>query len=51
MYRVEVCTGRIFQTGPGPTLPVVKKKNFGPGPARPKREIEVRAQPEREIEI
>ena len=47
-YRsnLEVCTGRIFQSGPGPhgynigpSRPEVNKKNLGPAPARPEREI------------
>ena len=46
VYKVEVCTGRIFQTGPGTARmatisarPKIKKKNSAR--ARPERKIEI----------
>ena len=41
MPELEICMGRIFQSGPGPARS--KEKNFGPGPARPERENEISA--------
>ena len=35
IYILEVCTGRIFQSGPGPARRKEEKFRLGPGPARP----------------